>query len=139
MGGAKKWLDPHVKFCFSKFTDCEHEDGKWCIVGADSDGDYTLVVPNATRGGLDLMKQWYEEAHEECTELFSTINLQCFRTNVQNTTKKWFDGAHNPANGSNLPRMTDHNNATREQEDEDEDDVSALPNNAAKSAKDVNN
>ncbi len=93
MGGAKKWLDPHVKFCFSKFTNCENEDGKWCIVGADSDGDRVLVVPNATRGGLDPVKQWYEEACEERTELFSTINLQCFRINVQNTAKKWLDGA----------------------------------------------
>ncbi len=77
MGGAKKWLDPHVKFCFSKFTNSA-EDGKWCIVGADSDGSPALVVPNATRGGPDPVKHWYEQAREEQAELFSTINLQCF-------------------------------------------------------------
>jgi hypothetical protein len=117
---------------------CEHEDEKWCIIGADSDGDHKLVVSNATRGGLDLVKQWYEEACEERAELFSTINLQSFRMNVRNTAKKLFDGSHNPANGLNPPRTTDHNNATHEQ-DEDGDDVPALPNDAAKSAKEVNN
>jgi hypothetical protein len=117
-GGTKKWLDPHVKFCFSKFTNSA-EDGKWCIVGADSNGSSTLVVPNATRGGPDPVKRRYEQAREEQAELFSTINLQCFQTNVKNTTSKWYKGAHNPANGSNPPRtMTDqHDTTTQDQED----------------------
>ncbi len=80
--------NPHVKFCFSEFTDSETKDGKRCIVGADSDGNRALVVPNATKGGLDLVEMWNEEACEECTKLFSTINPQCFRLNMWNTAKK---------------------------------------------------
>ena len=93
MGGTKKWLGPHVKFCFSKFTNSA-EDGKWCIVGEDSSCSPALVVPNATRGSSDPVKCWYDQAHEEQAELFSTINLQCFRTNVKNTASKWYKGAH---------------------------------------------
>jgi hypothetical protein len=84
MGGTKKWLGLHVKFCFNKFTNMP-EDGKWCIVGEDSNGSPALVVPNATRGGSDPVKCWYDQARKEQAELFSTINLQCFRTNVKNT------------------------------------------------------
>ncbi len=112
MGGAKKWLDLHVKFCFSKFTNSA-EDGKWCIVGADSNGSPALVVPNATRGSHDPVKRWYKQARKEQAKLFSTINLQCFRTNVKNTASKWYKGAHNPANDSNPPRtMTDQHDTT---------------------------
>ncbi len=64
MGGTKKWLVLNVKFCFSKFTNSA-EGGKWCILGADSDVSPVLVVPNATRGGSDPVKCWYEQAREE--------------------------------------------------------------------------
>jgi hypothetical protein len=77
--GVKKWLEPHTKYCFSKFTNSSEEVGKWCIVGEDSDGNPALVVPNATRGaGPDPVKSWFDDAREEKAELFSTINLQCF-------------------------------------------------------------
>ncbi len=81
--------NPHVKFCFSKFTDSETEDGKRCIVGADSDDNLALVVPNVTRGSLDPVEMWYKEACEECIKLFSTTNPQCFRLNVWNAAEKW--------------------------------------------------
>jgi hypothetical protein len=108
-----------VKFCFSKFTNSA-EDGKWCIVCADSDSSPALVVPNATRGSPDPVKRWYEQASKEQAELFSTINLQCFQTNVKNTASKWYEGAHNPENGSNPPRTTtdQHDTTTRDQEDD---------------------
>lgn len=148
MGGKKKWLSEHVKFCFNKFTADENEEGKWCIVGTDSNGDPVLVVPNATRNSSDPVKEWYDIARAEDVALFSTINLQCWRTNLKNAAQKWFDGAHNPANGSNPPRTTDHINATHEQEgedgkddkgDEDGDDVPDLPNYVAKPAEDADN
>jgi hypothetical protein len=50
--GARKWLDLHNAYCFRKFTNSAEEDGKWCIVGEDSDGNSALVVPNATRGAV---------------------------------------------------------------------------------------
>jgi hypothetical protein len=137
MGGPKKWFDSHIKFCFGKFTDsAEDEDGKWCIVGADSDGNRALVVPNAARGGQDPVKLWYDEAHIEDAKLFSTINLQCFRTNVQNTAKKWYDGANNPVNGSNPPRTTDQHDTTQDQEDDENggDDVPAVPGDIPQAA-----
>ena len=81
--------NPQVKFYFSKFTDSETEDGKRCTVGADSDGNCALVVPNATRGSLDPVEMWYKEAREEHSKLFSTINPQCFRLNMWNTAEKW--------------------------------------------------
>jgi hypothetical protein len=136
MGGAKKWLDPHVKFCFSKFTDSENEVEKWCIVGADSNGNHALVVPKTTRGGLDLVKLWYKEAGEEHTELSSMIKLQRFRTNVHNTAKKWHDGANNPANGPNLSRTTYH--ATHDHEDKDGNDVPAIPSDMPQAANEDN-
>ena len=141
MGGTKKWLGPHVKFCFSKFTNVP-EDGKWCIVGEDSNGSPTLVVPNATRGGSDPVKCWYEQAREEQAELFGTINLQCFRTNVKNTASKWYEGAHNPENGSNPPRTTtdQHDTRTQDQEDDqyDTDDLPALPGGTPQAADEDN-
>ena len=51
MGGTKKWLGPHVKFCFSKFTNMP-EDGKWCIVGEDSNGSPMYIA--VTVGGIKL-------------------------------------------------------------------------------------
>ncbi len=141
MGGPKKWFDSHIKFCFRKFTDsAEDEDGKWCIVGADSDSNCALVVPNATRGGQDPAKLWYNEAHIEDAELFSTINLQCFKTNVQNTAKKWYDGANNPVNGSNPPRTTDQHDTTQDQEDDKNggDDVPAVPGDIPQAADEDN-
>jgi hypothetical protein len=118
--GAKKWLEPHTKYCFSKFTDSSEEVGKWCIVRADSDGSPELVVPNATRGaGFDPVKSWFEEARIEKAELFSPINLQCFRMNVKSAASKWFIGAHNPENGSNPPRTTTDQYATTTQDQED--------------------
>jgi hypothetical protein len=75
--GARKWLEPHNVYCFSKFTNSAEENGNWCIVGADSDGNPALVVPNATKGGgPDPVKKWFDNAREENADLFSTINLQ---------------------------------------------------------------
>ena len=125
----------------AKFTDsAEDEDGKWCIVGADSDGNRALVVPNATRGGRDPVKLWYDEARIEDAELFSTINLRCFRTNAQNTAKIWYDGANNPVNGSNPPRTTDQHDTTQDQEDDKNggDDVPAVPGDIPQAADEDN-
>jgi hypothetical protein len=141
MGGPKKWLDSHIKFCFSKFTDsAEDEDGKWCIVGADSDGNHALVVPNATRGGREPVKLWYDEARIEDAKLFSTINLQCFRANVWNMAKKWYNGANNPVNGSNPPRTTDLHDTTQDQEDNKNgsDDVPVVPGDIPQAANEDN-
>ena len=118
--GVKKWLEPHAKYCFSKFTNSSEEVGKWCIVSEDSDGNPALVVPNATRGtGPDPVKSWFDDAREEKAELFSTINLQCFRSNVKTAASKWYNGAHNPENGSNPPRTTTDQHATTTQDQED--------------------
>ena len=118
--GVKKWLEPHAKYCFSKFTNSSEEVRKWCIVGEDSDGNPALVVPNATRGaGPDPVKSWFDDARKEKAELFSTINLQCFRSNVKTATSKWYIGAHNPENGSNPPRTTTDQHATTTQDQED--------------------
>jgi hypothetical protein len=117
--GARKWLELHTAYCFRKFTNSTEEDGKWCIVGEDSDGNSVLVVPNATRGAVpDLVKKWFDNARVEEAELFSTINLQCFQSNVNTATSKWYNGAHNPENGSNPPRTTTDQHATTTQDQE---------------------
>lgn len=130
-----------MRFCFSKFTNSA-EDGKWCIVGEDSDGSPVLVVPNATRGGSDLVKCWYEQAHNEQANLFSTISLQCFRTNVKNTASKWYEGAHNRMNSSNSPRtMTDQCETTTQDQEEDQyndDDLPALSGDIPQAADEDN-
>ena len=95
MEGTKKWLAPHVKFCFGKFTNSA-EGRKWCILGEDSTGSPALVLPNATMGISDPVKCWYKQANKEQSKLFSTINRQCFQTNVKNTASKWYECAHNP-------------------------------------------
>jgi hypothetical protein len=64
--------------------------------------------------------------------LFSTINLQCFRTNLQNTSKKWHDGVNNPVNGSNPPRTTDQ--TTHDEVDKEGDYFPALPSDIPQAA-----
>ena len=111
--------------------------GMGFIIGADSNGDRALVVPNASKDSLlDLVKLWQKEAREECDEFFGTINLQCFRTNVQNTAKKWYDGANKQVNGLNPPQTTDH--ATHDQKDKEGDDVPALPSDTPQAANEDN-
>ncbi len=118
--GARKWLELHTAYCFRKFTNSAEEDGKWCIVGEDSDGNSAMVVPNATRGAVpDLVKTWFDDARVEEAELFSTINLQCFRSNVKTAASKWYNGAHNPENGSTPPCTTTDQHATMTQDQED--------------------
>ncbi len=105
-------------------------------------GSPVLVVPNTTRGGSDPVKCWYEQAREEQAKLFSTINLQCFQTNVKNTASKWYKGAHNPMNSSNPPRTTtdQHDTMTQDQEDDqyDDDDLPALPGDIPQAANEDN-
>ncbi len=97
-------------------------------------------MPNAARGGRDPVKLWYDEARIEDAKLFSTINLQCFRTNVRNMAKKWYDGANNPVNGSNPPRTTDQHETTQDQEDDENggDDVPAVPGDIPQAADEDN-
>ena len=64
--GTRKWLEPHNAYCCSKFTNSAEEDGKWCIVGADSDDNPALVLPNATRGEApDPVKKWFDNVREK--------------------------------------------------------------------------
>ncbi len=141
--GTRKWLEPHNNYCFSKFTNSAEDDGKWCIVGADSDSNPVLVMPNTTRGvGPDLIKKWFAKARVGHADLFSTINFQCFQSNVKTAASKWYNRAHNPENGSNPPRtMTDqHATTTQDQEDNQnsDDDPPAITGDVLQAADEDN-
>ncbi len=76
--------------------------------GASSVQIPTATLPDATRGGgHDPVKKWFDDERKENADLFSTINLQCFQSNVKTATSKWYNRAHNPENGSNPPPHDD--------------------------------